>query len=179
MYILIFSKEIQILSHVHLQIWQCIHRMRLVRSQLCCTNDVILQHSWNSTEPKKRRLRTVCPLMTGRWLLPSWTWMTTVVELDSLTFSPWSLASTNTVNISATLGEEKGIDLKLCVCIFLIVPFRYKCFICNGISKDMWGYAKFLRNWVILLAARLTGVWLICLADMPFSPGHLFTDNRY
>ncbi|TNN30102.1 hypothetical protein EYF80_059749 [Liparis tanakae] len=34
--------------------------------------------------------------MVGRWLLPPSTWMTTVVELDRLTTSPWSLASTTT-----------------------------------------------------------------------------------
>lgn len=111
--------------------------------------------------------------MTGRWLLPSWTWMTTVVELDRLTALPWSLASTNTVNISATLREGKGIDSKLFVSSFLIVPFRYKCVFCNGTSKVMWCYAKCLCNWVILLAGRLTGVWLICPADMPFSSGHM------
>lgn len=53
---------------------------------------------------------TVCPLMVGRWLLPSWTWMTTVVELDRLTTSPWSLASTNTVNFSATFTQAREIS---------------------------------------------------------------------
>lgn len=53
-------------------------------------------------------LPTVWPLMTGRWLLPFPTWITTMVELDSLTTSPWSLASTTIVNFSATLIQANG-----------------------------------------------------------------------
>lgn len=45
---------------------------------------------------------TVCLLMIGRLLLPSWTLMVTVVELDNFTTSPRSVASTTIVNLSVT-----------------------------------------------------------------------------
>lgn len=60
---------------------------------------------------------TVCPLKLGRLLLPSWTLMMTVVELDNFTTSPWSLASTTTVNLSATLiqpDKDKSPLIFLC-----------------------------------------------------------------